>query len=156
MKKALVGNVLFGFDFEISQWVASRIPTFTASSGATALGVVDGTDIIAGVVYERYNGVHVEVSIAADDKRWASKKTLFSLFHYPFIQLNCLAMSVVVPSSNLESLNLATKLGFEGEAIIKYAAPDGSSLIILKQYRENCKWIGEPNGQRLKQRTGST
>jgi len=139
--KALVGNVLLGFDHDICQWITKRIPGFTASIGAKALGVVSGQDIIAGVVYERFNGVHVEISIAAESRAWASRSTLFTLFHYPFVQLGCKAISVIVPSSNLASLNLATKLGFEMEAIVKYAAHDGSSLIILKMLRENCKWI---------------
>jgi len=146
--KRLIGNVLFGFDQDVIDWVTPRIQGFSASDGAKALGVVSGKDIIAGVVYERYNGVHVEASIAVDRASWANKGTLFSLFHYPFVQMDCKAISVLIPSSNLKSLNLATKLGFEPEAIVKYAAADGSSLIVLKMFKKNCKWIGEYNGKR--------
>lgn len=140
--KRLVGNVLFGFDAEVAQWVAQRITNFTPCSDATALGVVSNGNLVAGVVFERWNGVHVEASIAADSQTWANRSTLFRLFHYPFEQLGCEAISVLVPSSNPQSLNLATKLGFEPEAIVKFAAHDGSSLVVLKMFKDNCRWIG--------------
>ena len=141
MKQHQVGNVLFGFDKEISLWVAERIPDFQPSQTAVSLGIVKDGDIVAGIVFENWNGVNIEASIAADDKAWANRETLFSVFHYPFNQLGCEAVTVLVASTNLKSLNLATKLGFEPEAMIKYAARDGSALIVLKMMKNNCKWI---------------
>lgn len=149
------GNVVFGADREVAQWVAKRIPEFTASPEARALGVIKGGHLVAGVVYERWNGIHVEASIAAvPGSPWADRRTLFSLFWYPFGQLGCRAITVAVPLSNLPSLNLATKLGFTRQAIVPFAARDGGPLIVLQAYRETCKWIGT-HGQG-QQRTGGT
>ena len=149
-----VDNVLFGANRQVAEWVAARIPGFEASPRAKALGVINGRDLAAGVVYENWNGVHIEAAIAAEPgTRWASRTTLRHLFAYPFITLGCRAISVSVPSSNLRSLNLATKLGFEPEALVKYAAHDGSTLVVLKAFRENCRWI-QDHGQGKS--TGST
>lgn len=134
-------GVLFGCDQHVAEWVRRKIPGYAPEARARALGVVRGEDLVAGVVYERFNGVHLEASIAATHPRWASRKALAHLFGYPFRQLGCEAISVLVPSSNLQSLNLATKLGFVPEALIKFAAPDGSALIVLKQFRDSCAWI---------------
>jgi len=145
----MVGNVVFGSDMEVADWVASHIPEFKVDENSTALGVIRDGELIAGVIYERYNGVHVEVSIATADPRWAKRSTLKTLFGYPFNQLRCKAITVLVPSSNMESLNLATKLGFRPEAFIKYSAHDGSALVVLKMFKEDCHWIEEKNyGQR--------
>lgn len=151
-----VGNVLFGADALVAEWVASHVAGMTVSPGATALGVLRGDDLVAGVVFERWNGVHVEASIAADvSGAWASRSTLFSLFFYPFVTLGCEAITVVVPSSNPESLNLALKLGFEPEALVRYAAHDGSTLVVLKQFRNQCRWIGNHGqGQQRTEATG--
>lgn len=146
MNTAIVGNVLYGFDDEIKAWVAQRIPGFVATAAATTLGVKHDDYVVAGIVFERYNGVHVEASIAVDHMGWANKETMRRIFSYPFNQLDCKAVSVTVPSSNIKSLNLATKMGFEPEAYVKFAAHDGSSLVVLKMFRDNCKWIKE-NGQ---------
>lgn len=142
------GRVLFGADDLVIRWAGRAIPGFMASPGAKALGVLnkDGTDLVAGVIYERFNGVHMEVAITARaGTRWASRHTLLHLFGYPFNQMNCLCISALVPMSNLQSLNLATKLGFEPEAYVKYAAPDGSPMVVLKLFKENCKWITHEN-----------
>lgn len=144
----LRGRVLYGADALVCHWVARRIPGFNISEGARALGVVRGSELVAGVVFERWNGVHAEVSIAADPgTAWADRKTLFRLFEYPFMQLDCLALTVVVPQTNLPSLNLATKLGFMPEAIIAFAAHDGSALLVLKMFREQCRWIQHGQGK---------
>lgn len=138
-----VGDVVFGADAKVSEWVAAKIPGLQVSPNARALGVIKGGKLVAGVVFENWNGVHIEAAIAAHpNAAWADRKTLYALFRYPFIDLGCKAISVSVPSSNLPSLNLATKLGFQPEAIIKFAAHDGSSLVVLKLLQENCRWIG--------------
>lgn len=138
-----LGAVVYGADREVATWIARRIPGYSFSADTKALGVVKGGRLVAGVAFERWNGVHVEASIAArPGSNWADRRTLFALFHYPFGQLGCLAVTVLVPATNLASLNLATKLGFEPQAIIKHAAHDGGALVVLQTYRDTCKWIG--------------
>jgi RimJ/RimL family protein N-acetyltransferase len=140
--RGIFDGVLYGCDREVAEWVASRIPGFAISPGAVALGVSRETRLIAGVIYERFNGVHMEVSISAAEPGWASRAVLARLFGYPFEQMGCKAISCIVPMDNLQSLNLATKLGFEPEAIVKYAAQSGADILVLKLFRERCRWIG--------------
>lgn len=152
-----VGDVIFGADKQIAGWVASKIEGYKPDEGARALGVIKGKNLVAGVVYERWNGVHLEASIAAEPRSgWADRRVLHAIFFYPFVTLDCRAISVTVPMSNLPSLNLATKLGFEVEALVKYAAHDGSTLVVLKMFRENCKWIGDHGKRQQKQLTKRT
>jgi hypothetical protein len=149
----LVGRVLFGADEHVARWVAKRIEGMTVSPGAKALGVAIDERIVAGVVYEQFNGVHCTVSIAAvPGSGWADRRTLAALFGYPFEQLDCTAISVTIPMSNLPSLNLATGLGFKPEAIIAFAAPDGGPLVVLKMFKDTCRWLGYGQG---KQGTGT-
>lgn len=149
----LHGRTLYGADEIVGPWVQSRIPGHIYRSEPTIGVIIDGK-IAAGVVYGNFNGVHCEASIAADPgSRWANKSVLFAIFHYPFEQLGCQAISVLVAMSNLPSLNLATKLGFEPEAIVRLAAHDGGDLIVLKAYRENCRWIGYHGKQQGRQST---
>lgn len=148
------GHVLYGADEAVIQWVGDQIPGYTPFAGATALGVIKGGRLVAGVVYERCNGFHVEASIAArPGTSWADRSTLFKLFDYPFRQLDCEAITVTVPGSNLESLNLALKLGFEPQAHVLFAAHDGSPLIVLQQFRNTCRWVNR-HGQRQQSTSG--
>ena len=137
-----VGSVLFGADAELSEWVSSRIPGYVAQPGAKCLGVIHKDRIAAAVAFERFNGAHIEASIAADlSGRWATRQTLRTLFAYPFVQLGAKAISVLVPASNLKSLNLALKLGFDAIAYVPFAAHDGSTLVVLQMYPETCRWL---------------
>ena len=143
----LVGHVVFGADRWVGPWVAQQIPGYVYD-GAPTLGVWKER-LVAGVTYDRFNGQHCEVAIAAEPgAAWADRQTLRTLFAYPFLQLGAEALTVLVPSTNLPSLNLATKLGFEVEAIIRLAAHDGSDLVVLKMYRQQCRWIhGQQQGR---------
>lgn len=134
-------GVLYGADAAVAKWVARRVPIYRPAPDARALGVVRGNRLVAGVAYENFNGVHIEAVIAGDHGRWASRGVLGRIFSYPFIQLGCHAISVSVAASNLESLNLATKLGFRPEALIAFAAHDGGPLVVLKAFRNECRWI---------------
>lgn len=147
------GSVLYGADEAVIEWVGRQIEGYVPMEGATALGVVKAGRLVAGVVYERCTGFNVEASIAAAPHvPWADRSTLFKLFDYPFRQLGVEAITVTVPGSNLPSLNLALKLGFAAQAYVPFAAPDGSPLIVLQQYRNTCRWVNR-DGQR-QQSTG--
>jgi len=152
--KALVGNVLYGFDAEVIDFVAGKIPGFVKTPGATALGIVRNKKLVAGIVYERCNGVNVEVSIAIDDRRWATRDTMHQIFNYPFGQLGCHCITVLVASTNPVSMNLAAKMGFEVEAIIKFAASDGSHVLVMKAFSDKCKWV-KNHGKRRRSPRGT-
>lgn len=144
-----VGPVIYGADAEITGWVAKRIPGYVTSPGARALGVVKDGRIVAGVTYERFNGANIEASIAAEPgARWADRRVLHHIFAYPFLQLGVEAVTLLVALDNFASLNLATKLGFSQVAIVPFAAPGGVPLVVLQQYREQCRWLRhEQEGQ---------
>lgn len=136
------GKMLYGADLEVARWVASRVPDYTFSPDCRAIGIMHGDDLVAGVIYERCNGFNVEATIAAEPgARWADRTTLAALFDYPFRQLGVRAVTVLVAMTNLPSLNLATKLGFDPSAYVPFAAHDGSPLVILQQRKEQCRWI---------------
>lgn len=149
-----LGSVIYGADDEVARWVGRKIPGFMHMPGAKSLGVIKNDKIVAGVVFERCNGFNVEASIAArPGAKWADPATMFRLFDYPFGQLGVEAITVLVALTNLESLNLATKLGFAPIALVPFAAQGGVPLVILQMTRNQCRWLNYGQGQ---QGTGGT
>jgi RimJ/RimL family protein N-acetyltransferase len=147
-----VGNVIFGADREVAQWIGRHIPAYQPDAGAKTLAVIHGNKIAAAIAFERFNGKNIEASIAAElSGVWANRRTLKTIFAYPFQQLNVECVTVLVASTNLKSLNLATKLGFEPQAYVRFAAHDGSTLIVLQMYKGKCRWLDNGQG---KQRAG--
>ena len=54
----------------------------------------------------------------------------------------------------LGSLKMVSQMGFEGEARIRFAAHDGSDILVMKMYREKCRWIRHGQGQQTAGGTG--
>jgi len=71
------------------------------------------------------------------------------MFDYPFRQLEVDKIIVQMSSSNIKSSNLAKRLGFELEAQIKDAYPDGDRLIYTLT-KDNCKWLKRPEHEESK------
>lgn len=146
------GNVFYGADKLVTAWVAKRIPGFQDKGETRALGIIAGGKMAGGVVYEDYNGLNIQASIAGEPGvNWLTRDTLHQIFAYPFIGLNCTCITVLCAMTNAPSIRLATKMGFEGEAIVRFAAHDGSDLVVLKMFRDQCRWIrheqqGQPTG----------
>lgn len=135
-------GILFGDDDRVCAWIAERIPGYQRRTHAQGIGVLRGDDIVAAVVFENWNGIHCEMSVAADPgSGWLTRNLARVCFHHAFHTLGCVAVSGVVAMSNADSISLATRMGCFPEAIVKFAAHDGSDLVILKMLREECRWI---------------
>ena len=131
--------LLYGFDQQISRWVAERTKVVNFGP-AREIGVVRDGQIVAGVVYSNFREGNIEATLAITDKRWASRAVLKGLFMYPFKQLGCRRITCVIPADNTASVKLCTKLGFriEGRCRQVFGPVDG---IICGMIAADCKWI---------------
>lgn len=79
------------------------------------LGVVDGDDLIAGVVYYDWDpeaGV-IQLSAAATSKRWLSRRVLHQMFSIPFDQFGCQLVVLRVDVTNEGMVSIARRYGFD-------------------------------------------
>jgi RimJ/RimL family protein N-acetyltransferase len=126
---------------EVHKFVKDFFP-LTYSLSAAGIGIKQDGKIIAGVIYDDFNGSNIWAHIAANPgKRWVNKALLYTCFAYPFIQLQCNRITGWVESSNFQSRRFCEHLGFVTEATLKSAARDGGDVIIYVMRRENCKHI---------------
>lgn len=87
----------------LEEYVSTRVwGRFREFGEGRAMGVVDDGLIIAVVIFNNYDdetGV-IEISAAADSRRWLTKYTLKELFEYPFLKLKCQAVIARVDADN--------------------------------------------------------
>jgi RimJ/RimL family protein N-acetyltransferase len=122
-------------------YVAKRVPV-NASMNMKGLGLEKDGELIAGVLYEGYNGRNIWMHVAADPgRKWLNREYLRYCFHYPFVELGCSRVSGCVEASNLDARRFDEHLGFRQEAILKGAASDGGDLISYVMWREWCKYV---------------
>lgn len=107
----------------------------------TAIGLEENGELIAGVLFDYYNGASINMHVAAKPgRRWLTREYLWYCFYYPFIELKVKRITGLVPESNLAARRFDEHLGFELEARLKDAAPDGDVLIYV-MWKENCKHL---------------
>ncbi len=124
----------------VGPWVASRTGGTWSPGRGTAIGKLDDQgNLIAGVLYEDWNGAHIVCHIAGEGN-WASRRFLNVIFDYPFNQLKVKRITVPVGSTNIKSIHLVTRMGFALESTLAQAIPDGD-LHLFRMFRSECQYL---------------
>lgn len=132
-------------DFELDPvfaFVRSRLGGLRRSDGMTAIGLRRDGELIAGVVYEGFNGRNVWMHVAAEPgARWLVRDYLRACFEYPFNVCGCDRVSGHVDDSNEAAKRFDEHLGFKQEARLKGAAPDGGDVILYVMWKKDCRYV---------------
>lgn len=131
-----------GQDAVIGPWICKIAGGEWCPGRGVTIGLMDDTgDLIAGVLYEDYNQANITMHIAAvPGRRWLCREFLWFCFYYPFEQLGCKRVTGLVAASNLEARRFDEHLGFQLEATLEDAHPDGD-LLVYKMRKEDCRWL---------------
>ena len=130
----------------VGQWVARHTAAIFTPENSSCIGLLNKEgQLIAGVWYENYNKSSIMAHIAIQGQ--VTREFLFTIFDYPFVQLGVEKIIGPVNSNNLDALKLDKNFGFEEEARIKNAYPDGD-LVLLTLTKDKCRFIGERYGKR--------
>lgn len=110
---------------------------------AQGLGFVDDHApwaILAGAVFNNWNGFNIEMSLALEDGFQWSRRSLRALFSYPFKQLEARRITVLIENDNRRSVRSAERLGFTHEATLTDACKAGDLLLYRLMHIE-CRWL---------------
>lgn len=122
-------------------WVLEQQDAVWCPGRGQAIGLVDGDKILAGVIFDSWNGASLCMHVAAvPGARWMTREFLYITFAYPFQQLGCKKLLGLVGSSNKAAQRFDEHLGFVLEATLEAAHPDGS-LLVYSMTKEQCRWL---------------
>ena len=134
-------QTLYGRDKEVIKYVGERVDE-NDFGAAIGIGQYKDGKIIAGVVYNLYNGPSICMHVASEPgSRWLTRDFLFRVFAYPFIQLGCNRVTGLVRVDNIEARRFDEHLGFKQEGVIRRGASDGTDMILYGMLREECRWL---------------
>ena len=122
----------------VMEWVAERNSGDFGKKYA-AIGQMRNGKLIAGVVYDNYNGNNIVGAVAIDEP--PTRGFWIAIFSYTFETLGCIRMTVYVEESNTKSMKLMKKLGFEREGTLKMAAEDGTDVIMFCMWKSACRML---------------
>lgn len=123
----------------VGPWVCARGGGTWTKGRGTAIGKLKEGRLIAGVLYEDWNGANIVEHIAAEGD-WACRRFLNVMFDYPFNQLGVKRITAPVASDNQKCINLVTKMGFTLECTLAQATPT-ADVHIFRMFKEECKYI---------------
>lgn len=113
-----------------------------ASMGMQGLGLIKDEEMIAGVLFDDYNGSNMWMHVAAmPGRRWMTRDFLYATFAYPFLQLNLKRLSGWVEADNLDARRFDEHIGFKQEAVLKQAGRNGVDVIVYSMFKEDCRFI---------------
>jgi RimJ/RimL family protein N-acetyltransferase len=136
----MMKQVIYGQDERVAKWVGDQIDEVYPTN-ATAIGLEENGELIAGVVFDLYTGPSISMHVAATGKRWMTKDFLWRCFAYPFLQLQCNRITGLVRADNLAAQKFDEHLGFKREGLLRKAAKDGTDYIVYGMLREECRWL---------------
>jgi RimJ/RimL family protein N-acetyltransferase len=125
-------RVLYGHDANIAAWVQARIPNITSFGQCSALGVISGDGKpLAGIVFHDYQPAYgtIQISMAAESPRWASRRIIGEILSYPFKQLGVRKIWTATPLKNERAIRFNKGIGFKQEAVLANQFGDDHAVI---------------------------
>jgi RimJ/RimL family protein N-acetyltransferase len=121
--------------------VRQNFPPETSWGTYNALGLVSNGTLVAGVIYNCFEGANVNMHIGAvEGSKWMTQDFLHAAFDYPFNQLNRRRVSACINSHRKKAISFVENLGFEYEGLSKNFYENGD-LLRYGMLRENCRFI---------------
>ena len=128
----------------VGPWVARKVFGTFHPETSEAIGLERSGEMVAGVIYENWNGASLVVHIAVQGLMTPAYLT--AIYHYPFVVVGVNKLIAPIGEGNAESIRFVSKLGFKQEGRIPGAHPDGA-LLLYTQSKEECRFLGERHGQ---------
>ena len=134
----MAGALVFDFD-SVFGFVRERVPGLALAEGMTAIGWDRSGALVAGAVFEGYNGRNIWVHLAGDGGGWMSRQFLRACMAYVFTVCGCARLSAFVAESNATCRRFTEHFGFALEARLRGAAKDGGDFLIYVLTKEECR-----------------
>ena len=133
------------FDYDVPRvagFMRQFLPGLKMVEDMVAIGLQRDGELVAGVLYEGFNGRNVWMHVAAaPGKRWLVRDYIRACFRYAFEVCRVERISGYVEASNADARRFDEHLGFREEARLRFAAADGSDVILYVMWRHECRWL---------------
>jgi RimJ/RimL family protein N-acetyltransferase len=137
-------RIIEGHAEEVGAWILERLPEVRELPGGyEAIGIARDTGLVGGLLYTSWipckGGGDVRMW-AAGDPGWLSRRVIAVMFHYPFVQLDCHRMTLLIARDNRTSRSISEQLGFRLEGVLREGLAPGLDLMIYGMLRTELRW----------------
>ncbi|MBV5291308.1 MAG: GNAT family N-acetyltransferase [Curvibacter lanceolatus] len=127
---------------QVLPFVQSLVSGLARVDGMSAIGLRRRGELIAGVVFEGFNGRNIWMHVgAAPGGRWLTREYLRACFRYAFEVRGVQRVSGYVEANNTAARRFDEHLGFREEARLVGAAQDGGDVLLYVMWRKDCPYV---------------
>ena len=112
----------------LKDWLVERIPDYRYGQYTMCVAVFRDSEIAAVIGWDNFRDIDIEVTIAADNPRWATPDCIRELLLYPFGQLGVNRITAMVKKSNKRSRRMVEGFGFKLEGKHRWAADNKETV----------------------------
>ncbi len=123
---------------EVAEWVMTKSGGITHQN-MTAMGWTRDKKLVAGFVFESWTGKNVLAHQRQDGM--APRSFWKAVAEYCFITLGCNRVTGTVGEKNEKAIKLNKHIGYEEEARLKGAGPEGEDLVLMVLWKDKCKML---------------
>lgn len=116
---------------------------YLPSPFAQCISCVEDGKLVAGVVYDGYNGSSISAHIWVRDNHTPSREWFAAIFDYPFNRLGVIKIVGQVNSSLQRARKLDEHFGFHLEATVKDFFT-GGDLLVYTMTKDQCHVLSSP------------
>jgi RimJ/RimL family protein N-acetyltransferase len=134
-------ELVFDQKERVGAWVAEQVGQSASWGSFSALGVERNGELLAGIVFNNFNGHNATCHIAVTKSGKHLIALLQTAAEYAFEVCQLKRLTGLVEMSNVKALTLNKHMGWEEEFVMKSAAADGGDLQVLVMWRDTCRWL---------------
>ena len=130
----------------VGAWVTAQTEGAFYPDRSVAIGLERDGELVAGTVYENWNGKSVVCHIA-----WqrVTPAYMAAVYDYAYNVANVDKIIGPISSNQTRALALVSKMGFSEEARIKDAAHDSGDIVLMTQTPDKCRFLEPRYGQKI-------
>lgn len=121
----------------VGLWIGEK-NGFKWREGDKCIGLEKDGQLIAGVMYEGWNGASIHAHIAIQGR--INREFLWYIFYYPFVQAGVNVIIGLVSEDNKKAQAFDEHLGFTLHSRLPKGHPSGD-LLIYTMTKDQCKWL---------------
>jgi RimJ/RimL family protein N-acetyltransferase len=141
-------NLIFEPREYLMRWAMNRIKgaiPLKVDGDWQVIGLAEDNTLHCVAIYHDLRENSIEMSIAADTPKWATRGNIRAFLHYPFCQQGVSHVRAVIHIKNHRSRRFVQGLGFKLEGVLRQASKDGKNLMLYGMVRKEAdRWL---NGQ---------
>lgn len=136
----MTSRLVFDDKERVGAWVAERVEQSSSWGSFYSCGVESDGKLVAGVVFNNFNGHNCTVHIAVEKTGRYLASLLEASADYAFRQCKLKRLTGLVDASNVKAFRLDKHIGFEHEFTMRSAGSDGGDLHVLVMWPDKCRW----------------